>query len=314
MQRELPFVEEESMKERILVILSLLLIALPMATLIIPARASLNGFSWLNPAYIGEDPSLSTSTDIIGYVEGTNWNFTMTWTNTDWTVDAINITTVRVWFDWNKNYTHRFETPIQLKYGETRTFNIYNTTASTEEAPEQWQHTYYIYLDQANNTVSPYKELAGIYVYSGSYFMVLSQDHSACLSLWAKYDLIFDGYYPMSYNITKAQVQFLQAYLEFAQGESLLEAKYYTDAKTHFTACDTNYVNGISTWDTRGTAKEDADLAYKNALADNAKKSGDAAINNSYGWIFFGLGWTLIGLGLIIYAMKRPKTPQPPQA
>jgi len=308
------FVEEKSMKRRILVILSLLLIALPMATLIAPARASLNGFSWLNPAYIGEDPSLSTSADIIGYVEGTNWNFTMTWTNTDWTVDAINITTVRVWFDWNKNYTHRFGAPIQLKYGETRTFKIYNTTASTTEAPEQWPHTYYIYLDQANNTVAPYKELAGIYVYSDSYFMVLSQDHVTCLSLWAKYHTIFGSYYSMPFNITKAQVLFLQAYTEFTQGESFFEKKDYINAKTHFTACDTNYINAISTWDTRGTSMEDADLAYKNALADNAKKSGDAAINNSYGWIFFGLGWTLIGLGLIIYAMKRPKTPQPPQA
>jgi len=314
------------MEKKIVAILCILAVALPMVALIAPAKADLDDFAWVEPAYKGHDSYYNR--DITGYLENSNWNLTLSWTN--YYSYPVNISTVRVLFDWGKNYTHRFATPVQLKHDEYKTFTVYNMTPSVEVASEMWTHYYDIYLDQVNATTGPFREWQLTSDY-GSNFAVLSADHLACLNLWMKYTPIFGSsgaapgmmYYGMPFytNITKVQIYFSQAYMEFYQGMSIFEAGVFGSAKTHLQSADTLFNQAITTWDTSGTAIEDARLAginaqtaYYNALADASKKQADAATINSIGWLFFGLGWTLLGLGLIIYATRRPKPPaQPPQ-
>jgi uncharacterized membrane protein YGL010W len=48
-------------------------------------------------------------------------------------------------------------------------------------------------------------------------------------------------------------------------------------------------------------------LDYYDSLAKAQIIQANAALNNSYGWIFFGIGWILIGVGIIVYGARKPK-------
>jgi hypothetical protein len=197
---------------------------------------------------------------------------------------------------------------------------------STAEAPENFGHgySYYVYIHNVNGTGGSLDPISGSY---GSGFAVLSADHLACLNIWSKYSLIFGGIDGLSAaqstpsftfftNITGVQINFTQAMMEFHEGMNIFEAGMYGAALTHLQHADSYFSAALNTWATRGTALEDAGLAhlasetaYNNALADGTRKQADASMMNAYGWVLFGLGWTFIGIGLIIYGIRRPKTP-----
>jgi hypothetical protein len=99
----------------------------------------------------------------------------------------------------------------------------------------------------------------------------------------------------------------MQAKFELAQGSQIFQAGVFDVAKTHLQAGDTYFTDALTTWDTNGTAIENADLAYKQSQTTYYTALGDANKMNAYGWILFGLGWVFIGLGIIIYAARRPK-------
>jgi len=47
---------------------------------------------------------------IVGYLEETDWTFTMSWTN--FGSIPLNVSAIRIYFDWGKNYTHSLSTPL----------------------------------------------------------------------------------------------------------------------------------------------------------------------------------------------------------
>jgi hypothetical protein len=302
------------MKGKIVLPLCLLLLSITTSALLKPAQAApyYVQYAWVNPTYTGEDSTYGGS--IIGYVAGSNWNITLAYTHYD--PNPINISAIRVYFDWGTNYTYRFDPPVQIQEGYTQTFNVFNVTPSTTEATDLWKHDYSIYIDNVNNGTAPYVDLDSIPLGGGSNFVVLSADHLACVNLAYKLEMIFGSYSYLPYvNITKVQILMSQAYMEYTQGLALLSAKDFANAKTHLQQAESLYNDAITTWDEKGTAFEDAQLNltiaqanYNNAEADASRKQADASLVNAYGWLLFGLGWTFIGIGIVIYGFRRPKT------
>jgi hypothetical protein len=316
------------MKERIAITIGLLSLSLMLIAMATPVHAGTTGARWVEPAYYGEDPSLDHDV-VVGYLENTNWNYSFSWLNSYGY--PVNISAVRMYFDWGKNYTYSFSPINQIMPGATQTFTLYNATPPITEAPELWTHYYEARIDFVNNTVAPYQVIGSYQVAYGYNFAVLSANHRECLILWHKLDNV-NWYYPMSElpaatstaiygptEITKVYILFEKAYMEFQYGEAILEAGVFGEAKTHLTNADTMYGQALDTWDERGTAMEDADLNNTiaqtnmyNAEADATRKTGDAALVNAYGTLLFGLGWVFIGLGAVIYGMKKPKAAPPP--
>lgn len=304
------------MKGKIAAILCLLILPLISLALIAPAKAADGSpYGWVEPAYVGQD--VYYDTNIVGYLTGTNWNFTFSWTNHYGY--RINVTALRMYFSWGKNYSSTYATPLALADGVTQIFNLVNMTPTVAEAPEQIGPFWYtVYIHHANNTVAPYNDMS-FSVVSGSNFAVLSADHLACLNLWAKYNMFFmygpsmmlpQGMFPFGGNITEVQVLFTRAMFELEQGSLIFEAGVFGAAKTHLQTGDTYFSDALTAWNDRGTAIEDADLAYKEAQTTYYTALGDANKMNAYGWILFGLGWMFIGLGIIIYAFRKPKVVQ----
>lgn len=316
------------MKRKIAATLGILSLSLMIIAMIAPVHADTIGARWVEPAYYGEDPALGYDT-VIGYLENTNWNFSFSWRNDG--IYPVNISAVRMYFDWGKNYTTSYSPINQIMPGMTQTFTIYNATPPVTEAPELWAHYYDVHIDYVNDTATPYRVIGTYPVTYGYNFAVLSADHLDCLLLWNTLDTapwyMVSGlsaststaaiYSPT--DITSVYILFEKSYAEFKYGEAILETGVFGQAKTHLTSADTLYTQALDTWDERGTAYEDAELnntiaqtGLYNAEADSYRKTADAALVNSYGWLLFGLGWTFIGLGVIVYGMKRPKTAPPP--
>jgi len=44
------------------------------------------------------------------------------------------------------------------------------------------------------------------------------------------------------------------------------------------------------------------------ATANAMLRQADAAVNQSYSWTLFGLGFVLMGVATIVYAYRKPKT------
>ena len=288
------------MKRKMAAILCLLTLSLPALALIAPARALPPNPNWVEPAYKGWDPYYGMN--ITGYLTGTNWNFTFGWTNpNDY---QINVTALRMYFSWGKNYTSAYLATIPA--GATRIFSFVNMTPTLLDAPEQMGlYSYSVYVHHVNSTNV---ELLPINPINGGSFAVLSADHLACLNVWAKYYTPSGARaFPSGVNITHAQVELMQAKFELEQGIQFFQVGVFDAAKAHFQTGDAYFNDALATWNTGGTAIENADLAYKQAQTTYYTALGDANRMNAYGWILFGLGWVFIGLGIIIYAARKPK-------
>jgi len=308
------------MKRKTAIVLCLLML-LPTLLTFVPTIRAMNGgsHSWVEPDYVGYDPYYEEW--ITGYLEGTNWNLTMMWTN--YYGYPINVSAIRVYFSWGKNYTYTFGTPMSVETGVTKVFNVYNTTPSalglSAEAPELLgPYWYQIYIHHLNSTTAPLQELEPIYFAYGEYFVALSQDHLDCLNYWSQYWMFIEGpmlmqlqmttsYIPFDTNITEVQVLLTQAFFEFSQGYQIYVTGVFSLAAEHLMNGDDLVNTALDVWNERGTAMEDASLDFQNAQTNYYNGLGDSSRINAYGWLLFGLGWMFIGIGLIIYAARKSK-------
>ena len=315
---------QKIMKGKLTATICLLMLSLVTFAFVAQTKAApptLSTFAWVEPDYKGTDTSLSGDPEVIGYRENTNWTFTMSWTN-DAYVHQINISAIRIYFSWGKNYTHSFATPVTVETYQTQSFTITDVTPNVTDASELWRHSYAVYIHHVNSTTAPMGEAGSspLYVHYGSNFVILSSDHLTCLELWSRLNYALN-YGPMvtagaslslvsSDYIAKVEVLMAKAEMEYGIGTGILNAGVYGQAKTHLQTAENLYNEALTTWDERGTAMEDADMNFTKSETAYNYALANAANVNAYGWLLFGLGWTFIGLGVIIYGLRRPKVAQ----
>ncbi len=295
------------MKGKTACMLSLLMLSLLAVAVINQAKAApLVNFAWLEPDYVGEDPY--TGENIVGYLEGTDWNFTMSYTNND--PVAINVSAVRTYFTWGQNYTYNYATPLQILPGTTYVFNMFNMTPSVGQAPEYWTYSYQVWIEHVNGTSPPYTNYTML-GWSGSHFAVLSTDHLTDLDIWFKYSMFMGGSmttFPFNLNFTEAQVLFTQGVFELYQGYQIYLAGMFGTARTHLQNGDALFTQAITSWNQTGSALDDANVNFQNSQGNYFNALADSSRANGYGWLLFGLGWVFIGIGVIAYGARRPKT------
>ena len=111
-----------------------------------------------------------------------------------------------------------------------------------------------------------------------------------------------------------------QAILEKQTGDVYMNRGDYASALTHYNSSNNLWEDALTAEFGWRTKWEDAELnvtlteaAATMITAEAAKAQADAAITNAYGWYFvgigFAIGWSLMGVGVIIWAWKRPKPP-----
>lgn len=132
------------------ILLLIMLLVSPLLLKISPALASIERFAWTNPT-IGED--LYYGRTVVAYEEGTTWNISivlndyLTPTPLPRIYLPINVTAIKVYFDWGEWYNHTFDPPVHMNPLKVNVFSVWNITPSIAIAPEAWVHTYTVYVE-----------------------------------------------------------------------------------------------------------------------------------------------------------------------
>lgn len=121
---------------------------------------------------------------------------------------------------------------------------------------------------------------------------------------------LFDGAFEIESDYAKTQDEYSIASQE-------AELNYYTaQANATKTQADAAMTEANAALKEADAAMKQAEAAMIEAnatktQADAAVILANATLNQSYAWLLFGIGFIIISIGVLAYAIKKPKTPKP---
>jgi len=320
------------MKKAIAVLVSFVFISAMSMAMIRPAKADINLGNW-RPIYVSKSSSTviyedgATASCIVGMVNDVAPGYLMN-------VSKV----IFEFFQIGKNKTLDLSAaPQQLKYNEQGLFTV-SFTADDSEFFSGQAFDYHMIVEWVNATSGPTKIVdfwhrtrTALGMPTFQVYSAAQADAAESLTKYYTYDNNYGVYY---FSSVLGRQKANQAVLEKGLGDMYTNRGDYASALTHYNNANTLYEEALTAefnWRTKWEDAElnttlttnaanlkeaDAALIEANAamVAANATKAqGDAAIINAYGWYFIGigfaLGWSLMGIGVIIYAWRRPKPP-----
>jgi hypothetical protein len=327
------------MKKAITMLLGLALISAISMAMISPAHATIQQFTWL-PPYIMKGYQGAPYYDyVVIYESGSTVNLLVPVTNDVYSL-GLNVSKVILnFYDMGRNKTLDYSTsPHKVTYGNTELFTVSFVADATEAGDNTWAHVYRIYVEHVNATTGPTKIVGTWTSYYNSFFpayrfVVWSTSQADAMISLSKYNAYYStygiGYWDSVLGGQKAH----QAIMEKNLGDQYLTSDY-ASALTQYDKANTLWEEALAAENEYRTRWDNADLnetltnnavnmAEANAFkidadahmieANAAQTMADAALTNAYGWYFIGigfaLGWTLMGVGAIIWAWRRPKPP-----
>jgi tetratricopeptide (TPR) repeat protein len=318
------------MKKPTVMLLGLVLISAISMAMISPAKADVGVLSW-RPIYVSKD------SDTVIYEDGVTASCIVGITNNIAPGFVMNVSKIILeFYQIGKNKTLDLSAaPHQLQYNQVELFTV-SFTAYSSEFFSGYEFDSNLIVEWVNATTGPTKVvgywdlppwwtgLQALEVYTAA-----QVDTADSL---AKYYAYYNEYYWYDWDSTLAEQKATQATIEKAAGDTYSQRGDYTSALTHYNSANTLWEEALTaefswrdTWEdaelnvtlteaSANSKEADAAVIEANAAmvtAEAAKAQADAALTNAYGWYFIGigfaLGWTLMGIGAIIWAWKRPK-------
>lgn len=267
------------------------------------AHASVSGHNWVG-AVIRDQTDSFLGYVSAGYQVGSSARLVVNVYNH--LSKQMNISTVKVWFDWGINYTST-EANITNVYamptGTSHLFTVTFTVPDTTIASNLVKHSYKIYVEDVNATSGSKKQLNSNSPLTGSDFAVLSSAQATAIETNREIDK-YSGYY--LFMTAKARELALMA-----SGARTLGGNAYQ--RGDFTSAAANYQEALTLYQDAWSNETESILGFEQALKD-LMISGQSELNMvGWGYITFGIGWVFIGIGIIIYAVRKPKAPATPQ-
>jgi FlaG/FlaF family flagellin (archaellin) len=266
------------------------------------ANASIGSFTWIGPLAKNTYDSFY-GTSITGYEEGTTATFVVNVNNNYFTGDPINLSAVKLSFDWGQNYTSTetsMTTPYVLDYGESHVFTITFTVPNASIASNFVTHGYTIYAEHVNSTTGP-KQIVSWWDESYSGFAVLSQNQAD--AYLAEQEL--DAYPGMSIPFFTAHARELltESYIAESMGDTEYAAGNFANAATH-------YENALLSIQQAYGNETDRWGSFENTLQGLLAGAQSMLVNQGWAWIFFGIASLLMGIGVIVYLVRKSGTPK----
>jgi tetratricopeptide (TPR) repeat protein len=308
------------MKKLTAVLFSILLCVLISMSAISPAQAYIERFTWL-PPYLKKGYDGYYGEYVVIYRHDQTVNLMVPVEN-DWYPEGLNVSKVIISFDWGQNKTLDLSTNIRhVGWYETELFTVSFTASATEAVSSEWAHEYIIYVEYVNATTGP-TEIVGTWSrdwndFSGPdyKFVVFPTDQADALDLSIEYDAYASAYPSYIFSNINASQSAGQANIKASLADTYYMRGDYNTAEIHYQTALDLYSQALAAeaeWRTRVEEAElqialteaDANLATANAMLRQA----DAAVNQSYSWILFGLGFVFMGIATIVYASKKPQT------
>ena len=319
------------MKKSIVMLLGLALISAISMAMISPAKADINLGNW-RPIYISKDPST------VIYKDGTTASCIVSLTNDDYGLVGNVSKIIFEFYQIGKNKTLDLSAaPYPLPYNQQGIFTLSFTAYGSEFFSGQ-AFDYHIIVEWVNATSGPTKVVAILHrtrlQVGMPTFQVYPAAQADTADSLAKYYAYYDNYGTLYFSSVLGRQKANQAILEKDLGDMYTGRGDYASALTQYNRANTLWEEALTaefgwrdTWEdaelnvtlTEAAANlkaADAAVIEANAAmvtAEATKAQADAAITNAYGWYFIGigfaLGWTLMGVGAIIWAWRRPKPP-----
>lgn len=269
------------------------LISMPTISLV---RADILTPWWVNPEYRG-DESLLFNEHIVAYVTGTTAKISVPVEN-DYNGD-INVTAVQVWLDWGETYnsTECSEAdPFEMETDEIHTFTITFRVPATTVASNLFVHDWEVIINYEEAGVPHTDRWLNDWAPGPTYyFAVFSAGQNEAFQLYNELDAAFD--YSPYFSTAKAKVLWGEAVMQNSIGTRYYQSRKFTEANTTLQIARDLVDQAFEAEDERGSKLEDAMI-----------NSYNAATTQAYAWLLFGVGIVLIGIGAIIYAVKKPRT------
>ena len=322
------------MRKVLVVTAGLLAVALISNVIVTPTQAYIESYYWITPLYRGYDDFYGRY--VVAYKTGSMAQL-MIGVYNDWWYPNITITAVKVWFDWNENYTST-EVPYVLHYYEYHYFMINFTVPSTDVAWNLIPHQYRIYVEFTYDTSKSYWSY-----YPYEYFAVYSTDQADARETYMELGTKL-SYVPYFYSyearmlLSKAQTEYNIGYQHYTRGEFATAKDHWETGLSLFDSAfekESNYTKTMDELNQLGmeteidATKTEAEAAMTEAEASmkqadaamieaNATKTeaeaamieANALLNQSYAWLMFGIGSIIVGIGVLVYAIKKPKVLQ----
>jgi tetratricopeptide (TPR) repeat protein len=325
----------EMMRKSLAIVVGLLIATLSSISATTPVHAYIYNYYWITPFYRGYDQFYGSY--ITAYETGSTAQLFIQVYDDIYNYPSLNITVtaVKVLFDWNVNYSST-ECPYTMQYDAYHNFNINITVPPTNIASNMFTHSFTIYVEFTYDSSTSY------WSYSGSYFAVYSMDQGDAMDAYQKLNAKL-SYVPSFYSYEA------QALLSKTESEYNIGSQYYTrgdfaSAKTYYetgisdfdsafsiesdyastrdglnlneTKADIDYYNAetgaIMTQANATMEQADAAMMEANATktqADAAVTTANATLYQSYTWFLFGIGFIILSIGILVYAIRKPKTP-----
>jgi len=303
------------MKRAFLIVAVLLLSALISASTVLSARASsIQRWSWRGCVFSGTD--LFYNQDVVAYEEVSTAILDVKVKNDYSPAKPINVSAVKVGFDWNQNYTSAqasLSSPVVMQYNEVRVFTVSFNLPNVTVASNLYLHVYTIYVEHVNSTTGA-KKIVGSWVghsYDEDYyFAVYSSDQAAARRAS---QLISVTTMPR-FNSTKAKLLWSRADNETNTAEFMYNQGDFAGARDHYDRALSLMNQAFQYEETREMSFDDAEMDLLKAQVKQLEAWTNYANGLSNLWTLIGVAAVLFAIGYIIRglaALRKAGTPSP---
>ncbi|MDH7563647.1 MAG: hypothetical protein QHH24_02010 [Candidatus Bathyarchaeota archaeon] len=276
------------------------MITLALTATAVPVRATATSYNWVG------DCVLKSETDsFLGYVSAgyeTGKTAVLKINIYNHLPKQMNISGIKIRFDWGINYSSTevsTDAPFPIAPGMSHVFTLSFTVPDLTTASNVVKHTFRIFIEDVNSTTGPKRQLNSNSYVDGSDFAVLSSTQTACVET-KKEIAKYSGYY---YFITaKARELSIMA----AGAKSFGDNEYL---KGNFGDAAAAYDDSLGFYQDAVANETDSISGFEKAFKDILNSSVGAISMAGWGYLLFGLGWVFIGIGIIIYSMKKTAKP-----
>ncbi len=271
------------------------------------ARASINNYNWISTAVRNTYDNFYGSI-VTAYEENTS-AFLVVSVSNDYYVGQLNVSAVKVGFDWGINYSSTecsIDNPFGIASPQSHVFTINFKVPSALFASNLVTHSYTIYVESVNSTTGP-KGMAISWTLNGSGFAVFSTDQAAA----HQYKEEIDAYPTSNLNgipfLTANARQLLQQsnVAKTLASDSYMRGDFSTAAADYKSSLDSiqqAWSNETAKWST-----------FEDAIADILHGGGNLLMMQGYAWLIFAVGFLIMSIGVLIYLARRRTPPPPPK-
>lgn len=265
-------------------------------------NASISSTNWIGALTRGTFDSFYGTT-VTGYEEATTATLAVNVYNNYWSGHQTNVSAVKVSFDWGQNYTSTeasMSAPFVMDYGDSHVFTITFTVPNASSVSNFITHSYTIYAEHINSTTGV-KEIVDYWSQFGSGFAIFSTDQ-ADANLAMKE---LDAYPTMTLPFFTAAARELLT--ESSIAESMGDTEY---AAGNFANAKTNYQNALNLMQNAYANETDRWGSFENTFEGLLSGAQSLVVNQGYAWLLFGIAFLLMGIGAIVYLVRKSGTPK----